>query len=303
MNDAATLPLEGVRFPVRPFTTQLLKWIGNKQRMAAEIATMLPPVESGTYFEPFLGSAAVLATLQPPRAVGSDAYQPLMGIWQQLHDDYEVLVGWYAERRRRWQDAGTPERRRAVYADILASFNASPNPADFVFLARACYGGVVRFRQLDGGMSTPMGAHTPIDEKSFRRRAEIWAERTRGAKFEHMDYREAFALAGPGDVVYCDPPYVHSQAILYGGQSFRLAQLLETIAQAKERGVQVALSIDGTKRSGNLLCEIPLPDGVFETEAMVTVGRSMLRRFQLSGSTLEDEVVADRLLLTYPVGT
>lgn len=296
---SAELPLEGLRLPVQKFSTQMLKWIGNKQRVAHLIANMLPPIDCVTYFEPFLGSAAVLGTLQPPRAIGSDAYGPLIGIWQTLHDNPDQLVSWYAARRQLWWEADGPVARRAVYENILRDFNRSPNAADFVFLSRACYGGVVRFRQADGGMSTPMGAHTPIDEASFRKRAELWAQRTSGAKFECMDYREAFALAGAGDVVYCDPPYVHSQAILYGGQSFRLADLFYEIAAAKDRGVHVALSIDGTKRSGNLLCDIPLPDGVFETEAMLTVGRSMLRRFQLGGSTLENEVVADRLLLTY----
>lgn len=71
------------------------------------------------------------------------------------------------------------------------------------------------------------------------------------------------------------------------------------IAQCKERGVSAALSIDGTKRSGNMLCDIPIPEGLFEHEVTVNCGRSMLRRFQLSGATLEGEIVKDRLLLTY----
>jgi len=61
----------------------------------------------------------------------------------------------------------------------------------------------------------------------------------------------------------------------------------------------VVLSIDGTKRSGTLRCEIPIPEGLFERQVLVNCGRSMLRRFQMEGETLEGEVVADRLLLTY----
>ncbi|HEX9842823.1 MAG TPA: DNA adenine methylase, partial [bacterium] len=61
----------------------------------------------------------------------------------------------------------------------------------------------------------------------------------------------------------------------------------------------VALSIDGTKKSGNYICDIAIPPGLFEREVNVNVGRSMLRRFQLGGQSLENEVVADRLLLTY----
>lgn len=117
--------------------------------------------------------------------------------------------------------------------------------------------------------------------------------------FAEMDYREAMRQAKQGDLVYCDPPYKHSQSILYGGQEFRLEELLNEIERCKSRGVFVALSIDGTKKSGQTVCDLPLPDGLFEEEIFVNVGRSMLRRFQLEGQTLEDEVVADRLLLTY----
>ena len=106
-------------------------------------------------------------------------------------------------------------------------------------------------------------------------------------------------MAQPGDVIYCDPPYTHSQSILYGSQSFALQRLFRAIQRCKSRGVYVALSIDGTKKSGTLVCKLPIPDGLFEREVLVNCGRSMLRRFQMGGRTLEAEVVADRLLLTY----
>ena len=70
-------------------------------------------------------------------------------------------------------------------------------------------------------------------------------------------------------------------------------------AHCKGRGALVALSIDGKKRSGNLICDLPVPDGLFRREVFIEKGRSMLRRFQMNGQTLEQECVADRLLLTY----
>ncbi len=69
---------EGAR-PLRP----LLKWVGNKQRFADEIISYLP-ARFGTYFEPFLGSGAVLGALAPERAAGSDTFEPLMEIWGTL---------------------------------------------------------------------------------------------------------------------------------------------------------------------------------------------------------------------------
>ncbi len=85
----------------------------------------------------------------------------------------------------------------------------------------------------------------------------------------------------------------------HGGQDFKLEELFEEIEKCKKRGVFVALSIDGTKKSGKTVCEIPVSNKLFEKEIYVNIGRSMLKRFQMGGKTLESEVVADRLLLTY----
>ena len=105
--------------------------------------------------------------------------------------------------------------------------------------------------------------------------------------------------ARPGDLIYCDPPYTHTQTILYGAQAFSLKALLQAIEGCKRRNVMVALSIDGTKRSGDMICEQPIPEGLFAREVLINCGRSMLRRFQMGGQTLEQEVVSDRLLLTH----
>lgn len=279
---------------VAPFKPQLLKWIGNKQRFAHEIASQFPAT-FGTYFEPFLGSGGLLGTLAPPRAVASDVFRPLIEIWQALHDAPDALERWYAER---WRAMMSGEKI-AEYERIKASYNARPNGADLVFLCRSCYGGVVRFRQTDGCMSTPCGIHQPISPESFSRRVDVWRRRTQGASFRRMDYQDAMDLAQSGDLIYCDPPYSHAQSILYGAQTFSLERLFEVIEDCKDRGVFVALSIDGTKRSGTHVCDIPVPPGLFEREVLVNCGRSMLRRFQMGGRTLEAEVVADRLLLTY----
>lgn len=278
---------------VAPFRSQLLKWVGNKQRFAHEICSFFPAA-FGTYYEPFLGSGGVLATLAPEHAVASDSFAPLIEIWQALSDRPEELKAWY---RSRWERFTSASDRVDSYEEIKADYNAAPNGADLVFLCRACYGGVVRFRKADGYMSTPCGPHKPVSPDSFGHRVDLWYARTRGATFRLGDYRSTFATASAGDLVYCDPPYSHSQAILYGAQDFSLIDLLDAIADAKDRNVFVALSIDGTKKSGNTICELPIPAGLFQREQLVNCGGSMLRRLQRIGQ--HGELVADRLLLTY----
>jgi len=276
------------------FKTQLLKWVGNKQKLSNEIISSFP-IAFNRYFEPFLGSGAVLATLSPQNALASDAFPPLIDIFLTLKNDPELLKEWY---RVRW-DSAHGENKKEGYEKIKASFNEAPNGADFLFLCRSCYGGVIRFRKADGYMSTPCGAHEPISPESFNRRVDLWNSRVINTEFKSCGYQESMREAKAGDLVYCDPPYKHSQTILYGGQGFKLEELLKEIETCKARGVFVALSIDGTKKSGRINCGLPIPNGLFEEEVFINVGKSMLRRFQMEGKTLENENVSDRLLLTY----
>ena len=186
-----------------------------------------------------------------------------------------------------------------AYEAIKHRYNTTKDPADLLFLSRTCHGGVVRFRMADGYMSTPCGPHAPVHPQSFASRVDEWHRRLAGTCFFHREYEESMDRARSGDVIYCDPPYSHSQAILYGAQQFSLDDLYRCIESAKRRGVFVALSIDGTKKSGATACDVKIPRHLFAREVAVNVGRSMLRRFQMRGKNLEKEIVTDRLLLTH----
>lgn len=277
-----------------PVRHGLLKWIGNKQRYAARIVSSFPR-DFGKYFEPFVGSAAVLATLQPKSAIASDTFAPLIEILQTLAGDPTLLKEWYEER---WLEfnVGDP---RMQYERIKERYNQAPSAGDLLFLCRTCYGGVVRFRKADGYMSTPCGAHNPIRPASFAARVDEWHQRVSGTTFLLADFRTTMRLARRGDLVYCDPPYRDTQRILYGAQGFNLEALFDEIEVCKSRGVYVALSIDGTKRSGRHTVKLPIPHGLFNRELLIHGPASMLKRFQAKGRTLHDERVSERLLLTY----
>ncbi len=273
---------------------QLLKWIGNKQRYANEIISFFPD-DFNTYYEPFLGSGAVLATLAPHNGIGSDVFHPLIEIFKTLKNDPILLKEWYNER---WERVNKGDKKNE-YEKIKALYNLNPNAADLLFLSRSCYGGVVRFRKSDGYMSTPCGIHNPIRPNSFNQRVDEWSLRIKNVDFVLSDYREMMENANNNDLIYCDPPYKHTQGILYGAQEFKIEDLFEQIEKCKAKGVYVVLSIDGIKKSGKYNCHLPIPEGLFERELLIDCGRSMLRRFQMIGESLEDEHVKDRLLLTF----
>lgn len=176
-----------------PFISQLLKWVGNKQRFAHEIVSYFPS-DFRSYYEPFLGSGAVLGTLAPECGIGSDNFGPLIEIWRTLKDRPNTLICWYTERYDRMMNGNKVEE----YEKIKASYNAGPNGPDLLFLCRSCYGGVVRFRKGDGYMSTPCGVHTPIPPRQFSERVKIWGERVAGCRFVQLSYEEAMATTERG---------------------------------------------------------------------------------------------------------
>lgn len=280
--------------PEKAFKSQLLKWVGNKQKQADDIIAYFPE-SYNVYFEPFLGSGGVIGSLNPKKAVASDIFPALMDIWTTLSNDKDLLKQWYEDRYNLIETIGKKE----AYDRTLASYNVKPNGADFVFILRTCYGGVVRFRKADGFMSTPCGPHNPMTPEKFSHRVDLWSERTKNVEFVNCDFEQTMDRAKEGDLIYCDPPYVDSQTILYGAHAFSLKRLFNKIEECKQRGVYVALSIDGTKFSGTKLCDVEIPKNLFEQEVFINVGRSMLKRFQMDGKSLESHIVTDRLLLTY----
>jgi DNA adenine methylase len=271
---------------------QFLKWVGSKHRHAGKIVDCMPS-DLHRYIEPFVGSGSVLATVAPADGIAGDALGPLIDIWQLLQSDPDILLAHYGGLFERYLD--TP---REVYEEVREHYNGNPNGPDLLFLCRTCYGGVVRFTR-EGAMSTPVGPHRAISPGGLAERIDVWRARVANTSFVHGDFEETMAQAGEGDIVYCDPPYVHSQAILYGSQDFLLDRLWRVIEGCRDRGARVILSLDGMKKSGQVHTVINAPEGLFERDLMLDCGRSMLRRFQKKGQDMTGEQVHDRLLLTW----
>jgi len=276
---------------IRP-SGQILKWIGNKFRYAEVIARQLPD-DLGDYYEPFVGTGAVLATLAPSYAVAGDALPSLVELLRVVQSDPARLVSHYAECRKDLVASG-----RDAYEEIKARYNACPSPDDLLVISRSCYGGVMRFTR-DGRISTPMGPHRPMPADKLDRYMEEWQGRLCGTQFVSQGFERTMALAGDGDTVYCDPPYLHGQSILYGAQDFRLETLWDSVEAAVARGARVAVSADGYRRSGAKTIDLGVPEELFARELLIERGGCMLRRFQLTGSYMDEERVADRLLLSW----
>jgi len=281
----------------------LLKYIGNKQRFAETIIGYMPQ-EFNNYYEPFLGSGAVMAQLlsrrlsinEPrfERAYGSDILPFLIDIFNIVRDNPNDLIEYYTREITEYY-----ENPQTKYDEIKSRFNHNHNPFDFCLLSRTCYSGIVRFRQTDGYMSTPRGQHKPISPMSFAQRVQYWNSFMDRVDFDTMSFEESMDRAQEGDLIYCDPPYTHSQNIIYGSQAFSINRLFEKIAECKARGVYVMLSINGSRESNRRDISVNPPEGLFEHDIAIDCGISMIDRLQNAGNTMDNKVVFDKLMLTW----
>lgn len=281
----------------------LLKWVGSKRKSAPQIIAHFPK-QFNNYYEPFLGSGAVLIELEAKKAkqnfpqfrhaFASDSNKYLIDIFNYVKNNPEKIKEYYSDNINCYMDDKINN-----YNKIRDKFNKNPNSLDFCLISRTCYGGIIRFRKSDGYLSTPVGPHKPISGKAFAKRVDDWHKLINQVNFVNIDYKEAIKHATKGDVVYCDPPYTHSQNILYGAQDFDINELWQAIAKAKERGAKILVSLNGKRKSGTEDISVIPPKGLFKRIENIDVGISMIDRLRQSGKHMKQDRVTDKLMLTF----
>lgn len=241
-----------------------------------------------------LSSEATEGTPCFNHAYGSDVLPFLIEVFNLVKDNPEKLTSYYAKEITEYY--ANPSDK---YLEIRDRFNKDFNALDFCLLSRTCYSGVIRFRKADGYMSTPRGPHKPISPDTFTQRVDLWHKLIQKASFSCESYTEMMDQAVENDLIYCDPPYTHSQGIIYGAQEFNVNTLFNKISDCKTRGVKVILSINGLRDNKSKDISITPPDGLFERRLLVNCGTSMIDRLQHSGEEMKNKRVDDQLLLTW----
>ena len=223
---------------VRP----VLKWAGGKYRLLGRILGLLEP--HGRLIEPFAGSAVVSLNSPHSQVWLADSNPHLMAVYAQLQQHTDAFIAACA----RWFQ---PQyNQESAYYQVRHAFNVSLDPvaqaAMFVYLNRHGYNGLCRYNR-KGEFNTPFGRYrAPYFPETEMR---LMAQRLQQARLSTADFRVLLAQAGPGDVVYCDPPYLPRTSTAnftdYAQAGFALSEhqaLAEAARAAAARGAQVLIS-------------------------------------------------------------
>jgi DNA adenine methylase len=245
---------------VRPF----LKWAGGKRQLLRELRRYVPR-DFPAYHEPFLGSGALFFDLwRSGQLHGTachlgDANADLVGVYRALAADTENVIqqlrllasehqGGAAPAYYRVRDeVFNPERRTRQGAP--PSFYPAHLAAMFIYLNRTGYNGLFRLNS-QGDFNVPVGRYAApriCDEPTLRAAAAVL--RSPSVTLHHRTFTAVAGAAGPGDLVYFDPPYAPlnatSRFTSYTSGSFSEEDqraLRQLAVQLAERGCAVIVS-------------------------------------------------------------
>lgn len=197
-----------------------IKTQGIKTKVVPLIARSIIWTGDGRWIEPFLGSGVVALNIAPQRAVLADTNEHMIALYQGIQDGSinGRTMREYLERE------GTEllDKGETHYYAIRDRFNEHGDPFDFVFLSRSCFNGMMRFNK-KGGFNVPFcrkpERFRPALVTKIVNQVE-WARAAMQGKdwtFVAQDWRKTVADAAPGDMIYCDPPYVGRHTDYYNG--------------------------------------------------------------------------------------
>jgi DNA adenine methylase len=222
---------------------------GQKGTMIERIATLIPK-NATRLIEPFTGSAAVPAALafRFREIHCSDTLPSVIAAHQRAIADPDD----FCTDIQALFDKPAPDLK-ARFNALKKRYNAASTPlktkaALLIYLNRKAALGLVRHNE-DGDLSTSwhvskIGNPPPLEAiRQFSKRL------SGKATFTLQDFRTAIALAGPGDFVYCDPPYLPEEGkkITFTGYSteFGVKDHIDLAALARaaaDRGAKVVVS-------------------------------------------------------------
>lgn len=236
----------------QPRMIPFLKWAGGK-RWLIDKEPQVFPQEFNTYFEPFLGSAAVYFYLRPKSAVLSDLNQELVDTYNALKTDWELV--------RRYLVAHNNRHSKDYYYEVRAQRPRSlySRAARMLYLNRTCWNGLYRVN-LKGEFNVPIGTkqNALLDTDDF----ETTASQLSGADIICRDFETTIDSAKQDDFVFVDPPYTvkhnYNGFIKYNETLFAWedqVRLKLAIDRAASRGVKVLVLNAAHSSIEELYCE------------------------------------------------
>jgi len=260
MVDSSNL-LEEAKIIIEEKPKPFVKWVGGKRQLLKQFRSMglYPPegfdINSGAYFEPFVGGGAVFFDLLPEKSYLSDLNSDLITTYNAVKNNVDDLIRalkLFKYEKEFFLQVRAMNSKRLLDIDIAARF---------IYLNRTCFNGMYRVNS-KGEFNVPFGKYSnPLicDEQNLRRVSKA----LKNVEIRCQDYKYVLDFAKRNDFVYFDPPYypvnVTSSFTSYTKESFldkEQKELRDTYLKLHKRGCFVMLSNSNTPFINMIYSEI-----------------------------------------------
>ena len=185
----------------------IIKWCGGKTQCLEYIRERLPE-NFNTYFEPFLGGAAVLLDLNPATAVVSDINPELINMYQQVRDNVDSVLLELTVIDRAHETTDDPKAYyylvREKYNKHLCDNNAV-QAARFIYLNKHCFNGLYRVNK-KGEFNVPFNGK--LSGRSFDPdHLRELSSRLQSAHITCSSFEDTVKDALAEDFIFFDSPY------------------------------------------------------------------------------------------------
>ena len=246
--------------PVDP----VIKWSGSKRKIAPVLSRLLP--EATCYFEPFVGSGAMLPFRPCPKGVAGDIIPELIALWVKIRDVPDEVIEEYECRWKRLQTEG-----HTAYYEIRNDFNTTRNAHDFLFLTRTCVNGLIRFNH-NGDFNNSLHHSRPgIAPGRLRKLVFQWSYAIQDVTFLAADYRNTLETAGKNDLVFLDPPYEGTRG-RYQPKAFDFDDFFSELERLNQLEAKWILTLDGN--AGKRKYATSIPNVLYQVQLGLTTGNS-----------------------------
>ena len=262
----------------------LIKWTGSKRSQAHAISALFPPHDR--YFEPFLGSGALLYTVDSTKAVCGDVYKPLIELWKGVQSGPAAIIDAYADDWNRLQ-ADLP----AYFYTVRDRFNQTGSALDLSFLSRTCVNGIIRFNEKGAFNNSFHLSRRGMHPDRFAKIVMDWHRHIQGTRFLCADYVDTLSEARKGDLVYLDPPYAGNQCRY--AENLDLGRFFAVLEKLNTADIRWIVSFDGIR--GRVDLTYPFPKHLYKRHVFLHSGNSAVKKV-LSGRV---EPVRESVYLNY----
>jgi DNA adenine methylase len=225
---------------VLPEAKPFIKWAGGKRQLLSAILSRLPN-HYRRFHEPFVGGGAVFFALRPAAAVLYDQNERLIRAYLGVKNSVEsviALLRTYRNEKRFFLKMRSRSIDNSSDAEVAAWL---------IYLNKTGFNGIYRVNSKNL-FNVPYAGNpraTICDEVNLY----ACSESLKSAELRCSDFAMVLETAGPGDVVYFDPPYVPVSATSYftsyTSQGFSLKdqiRLRDVAIELRRRDVFVLLS-------------------------------------------------------------